>query len=89
MAWTRTIVHKDAFGSKRVHVLELTADSAEATLDSGLGFIDWISVGIQSCGTAAIKIAPNSGSTGTAIAGYLGISGAASGDVFYVTCFGK
>lgn len=89
MAWTRTITHKDAFGSKRVHVLELTADSAEASLDSGLSYIDWISVGIQSCGTGAMKIATNSGSTGTALVGYLGISGAASGDHFFVTCFGK
>ena len=89
MAYTVGINEKFNEGPHRVHVLSITADAATQNVDSGLDYIRFFHLGIQSASTAAIKVYANSGAGGTALAGQLGISGAASGDVFFVTCYGR
>lgn len=89
MAYTVTFQKKGVQGDERVHALDITADAATQNVDSGLAYINYISVGIKSASTAAIKVYPNSGAGGTSLAGFLGISGAVSGDEFFVVCYGR
>lgn len=90
MSWTQTLRDQFDAGNKIFKVFDLTADSAEATLTSGLAVITAFFIGHQSISTAGagIHIYANSGSTGTAIAGALGCSGFTSGDRFYLTVIG-
>jgi hypothetical protein len=88
MAWTVS-KKPGVMGNQRTVLLEITTDSAEATIETGLGYIDNFAVGIQSCNTGPQWIASNSGSTGTAIGGALGCSGFTSGDHLYITVFGR
>ena len=69
--------------------MDITADAATQNVDSGLAYINYITIGIKSAASAPIKMFPNSGAGGTSLAGILGISGAASGDEFYVVCYGR
>ena len=89
MAYTVVFSKKGVQGDQRIHALKITADAATQNVDTGLKYIDFCSVGIRSASTAAIKIYPNSGAGGTSLVGYLGISGAVSGDEFYVVCYGR
>ena len=88
MAWTVAVIDKTTFGNKKVHVLSCTADAATQSVDSGLDSIDWFQVAPQSM-TAIAQVFANAGPTGTSIAGQLGCSGFTSGDVFYITVFGR
>jgi hypothetical protein len=89
MAYTVAILKKLSVGNQKCHVLSITADAATQNVDSGLSYIDDFTVGCQSMASTPIKIFANSGAAGTAIAGTLGISGAASGDVFFVRVYGR
>lgn len=89
MAWTVGINQKSVFGNKKVHVLSCTADAATQTVDTGLSVVEWFSIAPQSLTTGAPKIFANKGAAGTSIAGQLGCSGFTSGDVFFVTVFGR
>ena len=88
MAFTVTTLRKSVYGNNRVAHLQVTADSAEATIDTGLGKIDGFAMGPGSitCNTAKCFI--NVGSTATALNGFMGLSGVTSGDVFFLTVFG-
>lgn len=87
MAWTVTRTPM-IMGNKRATCLDITTDSGEATIETGLSYVEGFSVGIVSCNTAPQWIATNSGSTGTAIAGVLGCSGFTSGDDLFIVVFG-
>ncbi len=90
MAFTVTR-ESTALGNKRVALLTVSADSAEANISTGLAYITHISVAMISCatGTALPHISYNSNSTGVASPGTLGVSGVTSGDVFHVVCYGR
>lgn len=77
------------FGNERVVILDVTADAATQTVETGLKYVDGFSLGIQSCSTAAIKVYANSNASGVLSAGVIGISGCASGDEFFVVCYGR
>lgn len=87
MAYT-VVKTPTVFGNKRAMALKITADNATQTVETGLSVVEFMSVGIMSCTTAAIKIYPNSNASGVQSNGVIGISGAASGDTFFVTVFG-
>lgn len=87
MAFTVSIV-KTVMGNERVHHLNITADAATQTVETGFKRVIAHSVGIQSCTTAAFKIYANSNASGVQSMGVLGISGVASGDQLFVTVFG-
>jgi len=89
MAYTTSFLVKTVFGDKRVHGIRLTADAATQAVDTGLSYIDTVTLAPQSLSTAAIKVAINELAAGTASVGYVGISGCASGDEFILTVFGK
>ena len=89
MAFTITSVAKTVFGNKRVVDFRVTADAATQAIDTGLGFVESAIFTPESMTTAAGKMRLNQLAAGTASAGYIAISGVASGDVFYLKVFGQ
>jgi hypothetical protein len=87
MAYTVTKT-PSAFGNQAVVLLEITADAATQTIETGLKNIVGMAVGKDSMASNGHTIAVNSGAGGTSTGGVLGISGVASGDHFFVTVFG-
>ena len=80
---------QSVFGNLRSVILNITADAATQTVETGLKKIDGFSVGAQSLSTAAIKIYANSNASGVQSFGVLGISGAVSGDQLFVVVYGS
>ena len=89
MAWTNSVIDKTVFGNKRVHVLSCTADAATYNVDTGLEVIDHFHISSVSLTTAALKCFKNQGAISTSLAGIVGVSGATSGDVFFLYAYGR
>lgn len=77
------------FGDQRVAILDITADAATQTVETGMSKVNGISIGQKSLSTAAIKCYVNSNASGVQSFGVLGISGCASGDQFFVIVYGE
>jgi hypothetical protein len=77
------------FGNKKVSLLSCSVDSASGNVDSGLGVVDHVSICPISMATSAIILKKNIGSGATARNGIININAAASGDVFYLTVYGR
>lgn len=85
-----TITRKNSvMGNLRTVMLKVSPDGAEENISSGLNVIDSMMLGVQTAATMAFSVQVNANSTATASNGTLGVSGVASGDVFYITCFGR
>lgn len=78
-----------AFGNKRVAMLSCSVDSASGNVDTGLGVVDHVAICPISMATSAIIIKKNIGSGATSRPGVININAAASGDVFYLTVYGR
>lgn len=89
MAWSVTVVDKTVFGNKRAYTLNCIPDAATQAVATGLDYIDFFSVGIQSASTSAFKIYVNKDASGAVANGTLGCSGLVSGDNFFVTVYGR
>lgn len=89
MAYTVT-KYPTVFGNKRTIGLEITADAATQTVETGLSVIEFFSVGISSATTmASMHIKKNLNASGVAANGSLGMSGFTSGDLVFVTVYGR
>ncbi|MES3012627.1 MAG: hypothetical protein V4750_02720 [Pseudomonadota bacterium] len=88
MAWTVRNT-PTTFGDKAVRLLKITPDSATFAVQTGLGTVEHVGIFFSSCATNGFKVAVNSGCTGIAAPGTLGITGVASGDEFYITVYGR
>ena len=88
MAYTTSISKKTVFGDMRVQMYDITADAATAAIDTGLESVIHLDWAPNSCSTAAVKFDKNVLAAGTIAAGYIAITGAASGDEFFVTVYG-
>lgn len=88
MAFTVSSIAKPVFGNQRLHVMRVTTDGAEDLVSSGFNYIDFMTVTPIKCTDGAFAAYPNSGTTGTAIAGSIGFSGCATGDIFQVVVYG-
>ncbi len=89
MAFTIGINEKYNSGPKRVHVLSCSIDSASGNIVTGLNVVDFYTVGMISMATAAQTLKKNTGSNSTAIPGTININSGATGDVFYLVCYGR
>lgn len=92
MAFTVTKVFNMSVGSKRTATFNITADGAEANISAstlGMKYIDFFNTGFQSGATGFFTIKANQDSSGVAANGGIGVSGAASGDQFYLTVYGR
>jgi hypothetical protein len=76
-------------GNKRGTIMQVTADGAEAALDTGLGYVEGFSLGYKSMTAITYTIYANQGTTSTAANGTLGISGLTSGDEFFIIVYGR
>lgn len=88
MAYTVT-KHNSVFGNKKTIGMEITADGATQAVETGLKWIEFMSVGPSSMNSSNIHIATNSNCSGVSTPGTIGITGCTSGDNFYVTVFGR
>ena len=90
MAFTVTFRGKTVHGNERVHHMLVTTDAAEGNISTGLSYINGFSCspGSMTTSTALPTVSPNVGTTATANAGNLAMSGATSGDAYYITVFG-
>ena len=86
MAYTVTKV-QSVFGNERVVHMDVTADAATQTIETGLKNVFSISTCLASCNTA-IRFAINSNSSGIASFGVVAVSGATSGDRIFITVYG-
>lgn len=88
MAWTVNRTNT-VMGNKRVVSLDLTADAATQTVETGLSVVDGMTTGYQSCSTGGVKCYANSNASGVQSFGVIGLSGFASGDELYVLVYGR
>ena len=90
MAFTVSQVTQSVMGKYRLAVIDVTADSAEGSVASGLRRIIF-SVVTQKKGVSATTkptFFDNAGTTGTVAAGFIGISGAVSTEIYRLVAFG-
>lgn len=89
MAFTVSVNHKVNLGNMRVHMISCSVDSASGNIATGLNVVNHVNICPISMATAAIVVKRNIGSGATAVNGTVNINGAASGDVFYLTVWGR
>ncbi len=87
MAYTVT-KYNDCFGSRRMVGMQVTADAATQTIETGLKSIEWATVGPSSMNSSNYKWAINSNASGVQSFGVFAITGLTSGDLLYVSVFG-
>ena len=85
---TTSFIAKTVMGDKRVNLLRVTTGGAEEVVDTGLAYVEAFSVGNVKCTDATYSMRENVGTTSTANAGKLDLSGMATGDIFFITVFG-
>jgi len=88
MAYTVSI-EKTVVGNQRCHFLTVTADAATQNVETGLDYVTALSVCPVSMASAPWNARPNVGTVSTAMVGYVGVSGVASGDEFILVCYGR
>jgi hypothetical protein len=93
MAFSSTVAYKSVFGNTRVVCLSMVADSANgdtvASGVAGIGYAFSAHLSPISMATAAPIVKINKGNAGTSINGNVSISACATGDVFYLTIYGR
>ena len=89
MAFNNSLLERSVFGNKAVQIYSCVADGATGTVVTGLQAVDAISVTFKSMSSGATKFKTNIGVSGTAIAGTVAVTGATSGDEFYMIVYGR
>lgn len=89
MAWTTVSKTFSVFGNKRVAFIDLTADAATQTIETGLAVVEGFATGYQSCSSGAPKVYFNSNASGVQSMGVLGCSGFTSGDEMCFIVYGR
>lgn len=89
MAFTVSVNHKMNIGNKRVHLISCSVDSPSGNISTGLNVVDHVAICPISMTTAAIVLKKNVGSNSTAINGTINLNAGATGDVFFLTVYGR
>ena len=89
MAYTIKMVKKTVMGDMRVHILSCSADATTQNVDTGLDRVYGCALMPVSMTAITWSALPNVGSTATALAGYVGLSGVTATDEFQLICFGS
>ena len=93
MAFSSTVALKSVFGNARVTILSMVADSANGDTSAsgvaGIGYAFSAHISPISMATASPGVKINVKNAGTASAGNVSISACATGDVFYLTVYGR
>jgi len=88
MAFSNALLERSVQGNKQVQFYSCVADAATGTIVTAFKSVDMISVTPKSLTTGAVKFVMNEGVSGTSTAGTIAVTGAASGDEFYVIVYG-
>lgn len=89
MAYTVTKAQQTVFGDQRVWQGTITADAATGVVSFGLSALHHVQATAKSAASSSHHFAINVLAAGTASVGDLAITGVASGDVFYVSVYGR
>lgn len=89
MAFTISRYQMGGTGNYREIMLDVTADAATQTVETGLKNVVGFTLGVSSASTMGFKVAVNSNASGVQSFGVIGISGVASGDRFFVRVIGN
>lgn len=89
MAFDVSFLDKTVFGNERVHHYSMVADAATAAIDTGFDFIYSAQLTFQSAASGNQSLRINQLAAGTSTAGYIAITGVASGDEMFVTVYGR
>lgn len=76
------------FGNQRTVIMEVTADAATQTIETGLKKVIGFSYAPKSMNTSNVHMAINSNASGVASQGVFTVTGCTSGDNFFVTVYG-
>ena len=76
-------------GNKRMVAMQITADAATQTIETGLKVIEFHTVTPASCASNAFKTVINSNASGVQSMGVVAVTGVASGDLFFVVAYGR
>ena len=87
MAYTTSLTVKTTFGNQRVQMYKITADAATGDVATGMAHVNHF-VAHQNVTSTNVSVLPNVASAGTASLGNIAITGATSGDVFFLTVYG-
>jgi hypothetical protein len=87
MAFTVTR-YKTVFGNKKAVGMDITADAATQTIETGLSRVEWVATTIGSMSSANFKTAINSNASGVQSFGVVAVTGVASGDRLFITAYG-
>lgn len=92
MAWTQSKNFEYSVGNHKVQLWTLTADSATLELNTGLSVVDHLqltkSSGAASAASWQVVAKRNVLSAATASNGWIALTGAASGNDFFLTVWG-
>lgn len=78
------------FGNKKVVLLNVTTDGAEGNIETGLGYIEAVTIGqFKSMATGGAAIVKNADSSGTAANGTLGLSGFSANAEVDIVVYGR
>ena len=92
MAWTTTKNFEYAAGNHKVQLWELSADAATLELNTGLSVVDHcqlsVASGAASAASFGVSLHRNVLSAATASNGYIALTGATSGQDFFLTVWG-
>lgn len=88
MAYTVTR-YKTIMGNKRVVGIDITADAATQTIETGLKAVEFVSTAEVSMNSANFKLAVNSNASGVQSMGVIAVTGLTSGDRLFITCYGR
>jgi translation initiation factor 1 (eIF-1/SUI1) len=89
MAFTVAINNKVNLGNQRVHQISCSVDSASGNVVTGLKVVEHVEISPISMASAAIIVKKNIGSGATAVNGTINFNGMATGDVFFITAYGR
>lgn len=80
---------QSVFGNQRVVIMDITADAATQTIETGLKKVNGFVTGPKSMNSANFKMAANSNASGVQSFGVIAITGVTSGDALFVTVYGE
>lgn len=89
MAYTTTELKNTVLGDLRVRMLSIAADAVSGVVDAGMSVVVQAMLSPVSMATSGVKVKINATTAAAAQAGKINVADAASGDVFYLTVYGR
>lgn len=90
MAYAASMMANTVHGNDRVTQLRINMDGATHTIEAGLGYVyAAVVTPISMASFSSHSIRVNYTASGVSALGYVGASGLATGDYFFLTCYGR